>query len=94
MVAASKAAYLNLLVQGGQLYRAFPISKGSLAKVVSTKGSTLNKLLKRFSYNCNVGPIGYELYIFSALLVDNNSMACVIDISPKRDIVETIKVSF
>ncbi len=31
MCSISKAADLNYLVQGGQLYRAFPFSKGSLA---------------------------------------------------------------
>jgi hypothetical protein len=31
MFAISKAADLNQLVHGGQLYRAFPFSKGSLA---------------------------------------------------------------
>jgi hypothetical protein len=30
MFSISKEAYLNLLVQGGQMYRAFPFSKGSL----------------------------------------------------------------
>jgi len=31
MFVISKAAYLNQLVQGGQLYRTFPFRKGSLA---------------------------------------------------------------
>jgi len=33
MFAISKAAGLNYLVQGGQLYRAFPFNKVSLMKV-------------------------------------------------------------
>ncbi len=37
MFAASKADKLNMLVQGGQLYWAFPFRKSSLAEVTNTQ---------------------------------------------------------
>ncbi len=49
MFALLKAADLNLLVQGGQLYRAFPFSKGQQTKINETKMSVDEMTLDEMS---------------------------------------------
>jgi hypothetical protein len=47
-----KAAYLNYFVQGGQLYKAFPFSKGSLLKQCIKNDPSETELFKSI-FLCN-----------------------------------------